>query len=103
MNNLNLIVRIDIILNNSCTDYLISYEVVRDSYSVYVSSTVLTQNNVINNNALVSLFAGALLIIDRWEGSVHQCVIGSPVLLATVTVHLLGKSLGFRQILQKKD
>ena len=28
---------------------------------------------------------------------------GSPVLLATVTVNLLGKSLGFRQILQKKD
>ena len=103
MNNLNLIVRIDIILNNSCTDYLISYEVVRDSYSVYVSSTVLAQNNVINNNALVSLFAGALLIIDRWVGSVRQCMIGSPVLLATVTVNLLGKYLGFRQILPKKD
>ena len=103
MNNLNLIVRMDIILNNSCTDYLISYEVVRDSYSAYVSSTVLTQNNVINNNALVSLFAGALLIIDRWEGSVQQCMMGSLVLLATVTVNLLGKSLGFRQILQKKD
>ena len=100
MNNLNLVVRMDIILNNSCTDYLISYEVDRDSYSAYVSSTVLTQNNVINNNALVSLFAGALLIIDR---GVHQCMMGSPVLLATVTVNLLGKSLGFRQILQKKD
>ena len=50
MNNLNLIVRMDIILNNSCTDYLISYEVVRDSYFVYVSSTVLTQNNVITYN-----------------------------------------------------
>ena len=95
MNNLNLIVGMDIILNNSCTDYLISYEVVRDSYSVYVSSTVLTQNNVINNNALVSLFAGALYIIDRWEGSGHQCMMGSPVLLATVTVNLLGKSLGY--------
>ena len=57
----------DIILNNSCTDYLISYEVDRDSYSVYVSSTVLTQNNVINDNALVSMFAGALLIIDGKE------------------------------------
>ena len=29
MNNFNLIVRMDIILDNSCTDYLISYEVVR--------------------------------------------------------------------------
>ena len=103
MNNLNLIVRMDTILNYSCTDYLINNEVDRDSYSAYVSSTVLTQNNVINNNALVSLFAGALLIMDRWEGSVHQCMMGSPVLLTTVTVNLLGKSLGFRQILQKKD
>ena len=64
---------------------------------------MLTQNNVINNNALVSLFAGALLIIDRWEGSVHQRIMESPVLLANVTVNLLGKSFGFRQILPKKD
>ena len=70
---------------------------------VYVSSIVLTQNNVINNNVVLSLIAGALIIKDRWEGSVQQCIMGSPALLATVTVNLLGKSLGFHQILQKKD
>ena len=30
-------------------------------------------------------------------------MMGSPVLLATVTVNVLGKSLSFRQILPKKD
>ena len=40
MNNLNLIVRMDIILNNSYTDYLISYEVVRDSLCICIIDCV---------------------------------------------------------------
>ena len=44
---------------------------------------------------LCRCFLGALFIIDRWEGSVDQCMMGSPVLLATVTSKFTGKIFGF--------